>query len=281
MSILLKIALITAAAGIGGTGIGGVISLFIRKDSQKAVSFLLSCAAGIMLGIVCFDLVFSAVNPDGGDKVNVLTVILSILVGYLTVLFLNNIIDRHVEKEVDHFDVDHPRTADDLGELIHSKHYDEHKKKNYGMFSAGIVMACAIALHNLPEGMVIGASYAKGSADILAGSGFIMAVVLGLHNIPEGMAISVPLIAGGGKKAGAVVVAALSGLPTVLGAVLGYLVGMISPLFLSISLGFASGAMLYVVFGELLPEAFLIWKSKLPAFGVLIGLFISMILVFA
>ena len=61
------------------------------------------------------------------------------------------------------------------------------------------------------------------TANIFSGSGFIMAIVIGLHNVPEGMAVSVPLISGGMSKTKAVLLTALSGLPTVLGAVLGLL----------------------------------------------------------
>ena len=139
-------------------------------------------------------------------------------------------------------------------------------------------MASAIALHNLPEGMVIGASYASDITSIVSGPGFILALLIGFHNIPEGMAVSVPLISGGMKKWKGILVSALSGLPIVLGAVLGFAVGNISPIWLSISLSFASGAMIYVVFGELLPESILICKSKLPSFFILFGLLLGFLL---
>ena len=92
------------------------------------------------------------------------------------------------------------------------------------------------------------------------------------------MAISVPLISGGMSKPKAVLITAASGASTILGALLGYMIGDISALGLALSLGFASGAMLYVVFGEILPQAILMYHSKLPAFsaigGMLLGLFI-------
>jgi len=92
------------------------------------------------------------------------------------------------------------------------------------------------------------------------------------------MAISVPLISGGMNKSKAVLITALSGASTIIGALLGYLLGEIGALGLAMSLGFASGAMLYVVFGEILPQAILMYHSKLPAFsaiaGMLVGLFI-------
>ena len=130
--------------------------------------------------------------------------------------------------------------------------------------------------------MVIGASYAltDNLADnLFSGSGFIMALVICLHNIPEGMAVSVPLVAGGMGRIKSALLTALSGLPTVFGALLGYVLGGINDVMLVVSLGFASGAMLYVVFCELLPEAILMWKSKLPAFTLFVGVLVGFLLV--
>ena len=132
----------------------------------------------------------------------------------------------------------------------------------------------------MPEGMVIGASYAGNrAAGPLGGSGLIMAVIIGLHNIPEGMAVSVPLITGGSKRLRAVVITALSGAPTIIGAVLGFCLGTLSPMWLSLSLSFAAGAMFYVVFGELLPEAILMCRSKLPAFATVVGVLVGLLLI--
>ena len=144
-------------------------------------------------------------------------------------------------------------------------------------------MAAAIALHNLPEGMVIGAAYAdtKEVSGLLSGSGMVLALVIGLHNIPEGMAIAVPLIAGGMRRVKAVLMTAMSGLPTVLGALIGYRMGAMGPAAHILSLGFASGAMLYVVFGELLPESILMWKSKLPALAIVTGMLVGLIVIYA
>lgn len=283
MNILLMIILITTIAGVVGTGLGGLIGVILGKNSSKIVSLLLSFAGGVMLAVVCFDLIPESINPSNADKpIPLYIVILGIVFGYVVIYLLNYVIDKRTNCEVEHIDENHPTTADDLNELIHVDHYRAHKKretKKSGLFLAGIVMAFAIALHNIPEGLVIGASYAKDNISILVGDGFIMAVVIGLHNIPEGMAVSVPLVAGGTKKTKAVLITALSGFPTVIGAIIGYSIGLINPLSLSISLSFASGAMLYVVFGELLPESILMCKSKLPALFLLIGLLLGLVLV--
>ncbi|MDD5916306.1 MAG: ZIP family metal transporter [Clostridiales bacterium] len=274
---------VTALAGIVGTGLGGLLAAFIGRDSDKNVSLLLSFAAGIMLAVVSFDLLPDAIHPEGSaESIGIYTVIGGTAVGYVVIALLNRIIDRRADREVPHIDKDHPKTADSLGELIHSDHYEVHKNRKSELFTAGVVMAFAIALHNMPEGMVIGASFAYSDISSTAATGaLLLAIVIGFHNIPEGMAVAVPLIAGGTKKFKAVLLTALSGAPTVIGALIGYWIGAMSPLALSFSMSFASGAMLYVIFGELLPESILIWRSKLPAFMVLCGIAVGMLVVYA
>ncbi len=284
MSILLWVLLITFVSGVGGTGLGGVISACIRKDSKKTVSLLLSFAGGVMLAVVCFDLVSSALFPSGARTAEHLPLVLAgIAFGFALIALLNFWIDRNTNHEVTHVNQEsHPKTADDLDELIHSDHFSEHKREQSSLFTAGLIMAAAIALHNLPEGMVIGAAYAGTTAtDVFSGSGILIAAVIGLHNVPEGMAVAVPLIAGGTKRSHAIWITALSGLPTVLGALIGYLLGSLGVVWNTLALSFASGAMLYVVFGELLPESILMWRSKLPALAVIVGMLCGMVVIFA
>ena len=269
----------TAIAGVVGTGLGGLIGAMLQKDSNRTVSLLLSFAGGVMLSVVCFDLVTESIATGVG----ILTVIAAIAVGVLVTYFLNFLIDRKTNPEVPHIDAKHPKTADDLDELIHSDHLEMHyarKDNKLALMVAGMVMACAIALHNIPEGMTIGASYAHNDG-VMGSSALVLAVLIGLHNIPEGMAVSVPLIGGGMHKAKAVIMTALSGAPTIIGALLGYMIGDMSVLGLAMSLGFASGAMLYVVFGEILPQAILMYRSKLPAFATIIGMFVGLFIIYA
>ena len=269
----------TALAGVAGTGLGGLIGAMLQKDSNRTVSLLLSFAGGVMLSVVCFDLVAEAIETNLG----ILTVIGSISFGVAVTFLLNYLIDRKTNPEVPHIDENHPKTADDLDELIHSNHWEQHhadKDNKFGLFVAGVVMACAIALHNVPEGMTIGASYASNDG-VMGSAALVLAVLIGLHNIPEGMAVSVPLISGGMRRWKAVLITAASGIPTIVGALLGYLLGEIGALGLCLSLGFASGAMLYVVFGEILPQAILMYHSKLPAFSVIFGILTGLLIIFA
>ena len=281
---------ITAVTGIGGTGLGGVLGAVLKRDSSRFVSLLLSFAGGIMCGIVSFDMIPESMLPEGADEpVSVFFVIGGVLLGYFVVWLLNYWIDRKTNHEIEHIDADHPKTADNLDELIHSDHYARHERESedggpsspYQLFIAGVVMACAIALHNMPEGMVIGASYAREDASgVFGGSAMVMAVIIGLHNIPEGMAVAVPLISGGQKRWKAILITAASGAPTILGAIAGYALGTLSPMWLSLSLSFAAGAMYYVVFGELMPEAILMFRSKLPALATVVGILVGLMIIY-
>jgi len=210
---------------MGGTGLGGLAAYLFRRGTDRTVSVLLSFAAGMMLAVVCADLLTDAIQAGPGLSA-LPAASASVLAGCGGIWLLEELVSGL-----------------------------QAGAKRGGLFLAGVVMAGAIALHNLPEGMVIGASYAADLAE--AGQdGRMMALVIGLHNIPEGMAVAVPLAAGGASRGRAVLTAAAAGAPTVLGAVLGFCLGTMGPGLQMLTLGGASGAMLYVVFGELLPESF-------------------------
>lgn len=278
MGIIETLVITTTIAGVIGTGLGGLLGALFKKDSNRTISLLLSFAGGVMLSVVCFDLLTEAINTE----IDIFIIIFSVLFGVFSVFGLNYLIDRKTNLEVPHIDENHPKTADDLDELIHSNHYEQHRKNKdnrFSLFVAGVVMASAIALHNIPEGMTIGASYANNNG-VMGSAALVLAILIGLHNIPEGMAVSVPLISGGMKKATAILVTALSGVPTIIGALLGYLLGDIGAVGLALSLGFASGAMLYVVFGEILPQAILMYRSKLPTFSVIFGMVLGLLIIY-
>ena len=151
--------LVTAAAGVGGTGLGGLLATLFRRESGREASLLLSFAAGVMVSVSCFGLLTEAAAPGAMELVA-----LGVFLGCGVTAGLNALLDRG--------------------------------QPSGGLVLAGLVMAAAIALHNVPEGMVIGASFIGGTVR----QGWTMAAVIGLHNIPEGMAISAPMVAGGERR---------------------------------------------------------------------------------
>ena len=119
-----------------------------------------------------------------------------------------------------------------------------------GLTRTSFLVLAAIAIHNLPEGLAIGSGWA-----VMPALGLKLALVIGLHDFPEGMAITAPMAAAQGKPPfRQALLATLTGIPTGVGTLLGLWLGSLSPLWMSMCLGFAAGAMLYVTTGEMVPQ---------------------------
>ncbi len=257
---------LTTVTGVVGTGIGGLAGVYIHRKSDRSIHLLLSYASGIMLSIVCFDLIPDALEADSARPTFHLGLtLLGLAGGALLVYLLNKLIER--------------KTG-----VAHTHEHGGHHHGGHGaadrasLRQAGFVMAAAIAVHNITLGMSIGAPYADASTH--TGAALTLALMIGIHNIPEGMSVVVPLIGGGLSAVRAVILTALCGTPIILGAVLGYLIGDIGPTGLSLSLGVASGAMLFVIFGEIMPEAMFGQHRKLPTFFVLFGIMTGLLIIY-
>lgn len=274
MDKYLTIFLITLVTGAGGLALGAALAAAVHSPSDKMTSALLRFTAGVMLSVVCFDLVADALEESG-----VAPLLGWILAGFLGTYLLNCWVDKrahhshsHASRQPEHGH-DHAH-GHESGDMCACGRHTLH--------TAGLVLAAAVALHNMPVGMAIGATFGQPSLPGHAGhAGILAALIIGLHNIPEGMSIAAPLLTGGSRPLEAVGIAALSGLPTILGALLGYSAGVMDPALLGASLAFAAGAMLYVVFGELLPEAERLWQHRLSGLAIMLGLMLGMALIFS
>lgn len=148
MNNLLKTTLIGLFFGTFGTTIGGIIGVCFKRTSNKFLSFILSFASGLMLAIVCFDLI-----PEALEISSVLNVILGIIAGIIIMI----ICDILVEKK-----------------------FNTDRYTNNSLLKTGIIVSIGLALHNLPEGLAIGSGF--GASLIL---GYSLAIAICLHDIPE------------------------------------------------------------------------------------------------
>ncbi len=143
-----------------------------------------------------------------------------------------------------------------------------------------ILLASAVTLHNIPEGLAIGVAFGcaalEGSEASLIGA-VMLAVGIGIQNFPEGTCVSMPLKREGVSSFKSFLVGQSSGLVEPVAGVLGVIFALKVQAILSFVLAFSAGAMISVVCAELIPESFRDNK-RLATFGVLAGFIVMMIL---
>ncbi|MCL2046434.1 MAG: ZIP family metal transporter [Oscillospiraceae bacterium] len=252
--------LLSALAGIGGTGVGGILAIILGKTSQKLNCWLLSFAGGVMTSIVFFTLI-----PEAVDHSGILYTLLWMSLGIIVVMILNHVVDRLTGGDEPTIKI-HRSTE----ELYHETGVI---KQQHDMVKSGILMFVAMALHNIPEGIVVGAS---GSHDIQLG--LLMSVIIALHNMPEGMVVAAPLVTAGFSPLKVIFITSLSGATELLGGIIGISMGALSNQFLALSLAFAGGAMLYVTFCEILPQSIIMTENRSTTFVTLVGIIAGMLL---
>ena len=143
MEQYLTIFLITLVTGAGGLALGAALAAAIHNPSSKMTSALLRFTAGVMLSVVCFDLIGDAAEGEG-----IFPVVLWLLIGFCCTYLLNCLIDRGAHHG-------------------HSHGHGEAELYACGrrnLRTAGLVLAAAVALHNMPVGMAIGATFAGEAA---------------------------------------------------------------------------------------------------------------------
>lgn len=241
MNELLKTTLLGLFFGTFGTTIGGFIGVTFKNTSKRFLSFILEFAAGLMIAIVCFDLV-----PEALELSNLAYTLVGIIAGVGTMIFFDN--------------------------LIKNKYNAKKVKNNNSLLKTGIVVGIGLALHNFPEGLAIGSGF---GASIKLG--YSLAIAILLHDIPEGISMSVPMKNGGMSKKSALFYTAMSGVTTGIGAFFGAMLGTIGAGIISICLSFAAGAMLYIVSGELIPESKTLYKGRFASLGNILGFVMGML----
>ncbi len=214
------ILLYSLLAGLA-TVLGGLVVLLFGRPNSRLLALLLGLASGVMLAVVAVDLLPSALQYGNRG----LTAI-----GFATGMLLLAAFDNFLSRRKRH----RRRAADG--------------RDSYARM--GMLVALGIALHDLPEGLAIGAGFA--ATDDL---GSLLTLAIGLHNIPEGIGMSAPLLFGGWKPGKIVLLCLLVALVTPLGTLLSLVLLNVSRKFIAVCLAFAAGAMVFVVVDELIPTS--------------------------
>ena len=249
-------------AGIGipviGTILGATCVFFIRdKINQSMNKALLGFAAGVMVAASVWSLLIPAMEMTGRDGfMKVFPSLVGFLAGMAFLLLLDMIIPhQHIGEK----NSEGPKSG----------------------LSKSMKLVLAITLHNIPEGMAVGAALAavmEESHFVGIASALALSIGMGIQNFPEGAIVSIPLLGEGNSKLKSFVWGALSGLVEPLAAVITILLTSIILPGLPYLLSFAAGAMIYVVVEELIPETQSGIHSNLGTIGFAIGFVVMMVL---
>ena len=216
-----------------GTTLGAALVFFLKRDlPEKVQKGLSGFAAGVMVAASIWSLLIPAL--EGAADLGAWSFLPATIGFWLGILFLL-LLDR----------------------LVPHVHLDGEQEGLRASLPRSMMVALAVALHNLPEGMAVGvvyAGYLSGQAQITAAGALALSLGIAIQNFPEGAIISMPLRAEGMKKGRAFWGGVLSGIVEPIGAVLTILAAGIVVPALPYLLSFAAGAMLYVVVEELIPE---------------------------
>lgn len=243
---ILKNTLMGLFFGTFGTTIGGFIGVSFNKTSNKFLSFILSLASGLMISVVCFDLI-----PEALEITNIGNVVVATTTGVIAMIICDVIVQQKLNVKKNKINMNNEK-----GRLL----------------KTGIIVSIGLALHNIPEGLAIGAGF-EASFKL----GFSLAIAIAIHDVPEGISMAVPMKTGGVNRLTIIGCVFLSGIATGVGAFIGAIIGEISGQVIAFCLAFAAGAMLYVVSGELIPESNKLYSGRMSSIGNILGFLIGII----
>jgi ZIP family zinc transporter len=232
------------------TGLGALPALFFKDISKNLFNSMLGAAAGVMLAATAFSLLVPGMaygNQIWPGK-GIYIVSLGMLIG---AVFLH-----YADRQLPHV------------------HLDSIANTDLTSLNKVWLFIIAITIHNFPEGMSVGVSFGSGEMK----NGVVLAVAIALQNIPEGLAVALPLVGLGYNKWRAVSIATLTGLVEPIGGLLGITMVTVFQPILPIAMGFAAGAMLFVISEEIIPETHSDGRSRYATFALMIGFIIMMVL---
>lgn len=240
-------------AGFGATALGAVFALAMGSIKARTQDTMLGFAAGMMLAASSFSLILpglaAAKEITGNGPMAALTVVVGLGLGVLLMLGL----DRFTPHEHDSTGPCGPE-AERINRVW--------------------LFVLAVTLHNIPEGMAIGVSFAGGDMSV----GLPLTTAIAIQDIPEGLAVALALRATGMSPLKAAVLAILSGAMEPLGALIGIGVSSGFALAYPISMGLAAGAMIFVVSHEVIPETHRNGHQTPATLGLMAGFAVMMFL---
>ena len=237
----------------------GSAFVFLMKDemSVRLQKSLLGFASGVMVAASVWSLLIPAMEMEEGSGAwSVVPAAVGFLLGIGFLLAL-----------------------DELTPHLHLSATSPEGPRSH--LSRTAMLALAVTIHNLPEGMAVGVVFAgagQGAVGLSVASALAVSIGIAIQNVPEGAIISMPMRAAGNSRWRSFVIGSLSGVVEPLGGLVVVLLASLMTPALPYLLAFAAGAMFYVVIEELIPEASEGEHSNLSTIGFAIGFVLMMVL---
>jgi ZIP family zinc transporter len=261
---ILNASLLSLLAGLG-TGLGGLIAI-IRKPGRRSFGCLMGITAGVMITLSFLELVNEAWKLQG-----YLTATIGFAAGAIFMLVIDVLIPHMRFGEVESAQYERPVEQNVNRDTFFGRHRHRHFRQalesvDQQLLKTGILIALGITIHNIPEGIAVGAGYMH-----LPEFGLFIAMAILLHNIPEGIATALPLCKGGVCRWDAFRVALLSGLAEPVGALAAALFLKSFSALIPAALAFAGGVMVFITLDELIPAAREHGHQHYTAIGIILG----------
>lgn len=255
------------AAGLA-TSIGAIPVLFGREVSDRNLDIMLGFAAGVMLAASAFSLLVPSLDMEPFFSSWDLEPVIITVLGFVTGGLFIHFIDRWA-----------PHTHFISGPNKTVKTISEGSQVMSKRLAATWLFVIAITIHNFPEGLAVGVAFGSAIANPeLINAGIVVALAIGLQNIPEGTAVALPLMREGYKQKDVIKITLFTGLVEPLGGFLGAAAVTIISGILGFGMSFAAGAMIFVVSDEIIPESHRKGHERAATFGVIFGFVIMMFL---
>jgi ZIP family zinc transporter len=248
-----------------GTGLGALVAI-IRRPGKRSFGLLMGITAGVMISLSFLELVNKAWELQG-----FWTATIGFGAGAVCMLLIDVAIPhiRFGEREIGGEFLPEARDAVPCGPRGRRRRgwmRGENRIVNPKLLRTGILLVVGITIHNLPEGMAVGAGYMQAPQ-----FGVLIALAILLHNIPEGVATAMPLCESGVCKRNAFFTALLSGMAEPFGALIAVLFLQIFQGLVPGALAFAGGVMLFITLDELIPAAREHGHQHSTAVGIILG----------
>ncbi|HTA20811.1 MAG TPA: ZIP family metal transporter [Polyangia bacterium] len=265
----MNVGLVAAAISGLATSLGALPFVCVRSIPRRAYDGILGLGAGLMLAAATMGLLSEAVHDVRVDGALDLGRLSLVVAGFAVGVGIAAVMDRFIPHQ--HAGGHHQHLGHEPGHDVH----DRHDEPAPGDARRGYAIVGALTLHRVPEGLAIGAGFAVPGSSHL---GLLLAIAVGIQNVCEGLVMAAPLRQGGVSGGAGLLIVATTGLTIPAAAVVGGALAGIAAPAMPFILALAGGTLIYITSNEIIPESHSHGHEGTASTGVVFGFLLTMVL---